>query len=526
MTEYSAKDIAQLMKGAKERGKPFVFFTGAGCSISANIPLASDLVKQIHLRYETQIKLLSDEHKQDYGMCMSKLDKDERRDLINPYIEKAQINWAHIALAAMLQSGFVTRVLTFNFDNVLARACGLLGIYPATYDFTSADLSLHKLIVDPAIVHLHGQGYGFTQLNTGDETSKHAQKLSDFVSTTLNTSPSLFIGYSGAADAFFPLLKQKFRGEHRLIWTDYDEQPKQHVKDFMSSNQDITHFIGKTDADQFLVDLAKELGCFPPKLFIDPYGHLLDELEVVTKFSFQEGSSGVDLTAHLREQLKKAQEGINKEPDFEALMLAGDYEAVISDADANTNQEITAWAYVMQGVELSKLAKIKQDESLFKQSFEKYEAALKIKPDMHEAFNNWGNALSDLAKIQQDESLFKQSFEKYEAALKIKPDKHEAFNNWGAALSALALFKTGVEKKSLLVHAKSKLERVRILGSTNLYNLACINMQLGEFEEGRELLLFCERSRTLPDKQHLEGDSDLDGVRNFSWFQDLLLRLS
>ncbi|MBC8674074.1 hypothetical protein H2136_13025 [Aeromonas hydrophila] len=60
-------------------------------------------------------------------------------------------------------------MLTFNFDNLLARSCGLLGLYPATYDFTAANLNLYHLIDNPAVVHLHGQSHGFAQLNSDRE---------------------------------------------------------------------------------------------------------------------------------------------------------------------------------------------------------------------------------------------------------------------------------------------------------------------------------------------------------------------
>ncbi|MFO1083181.1 MAG: hypothetical protein U1E21_01340 [Reyranellaceae bacterium] len=79
-------------------------------------------------------------------------------------------------------------------------------------------------------------------------------------------------------------------------------------------------------------------------------------------------------------------------------------------------------------------------------------AALKIKPDKHEALNNWGNALSGQARTKsgvEADRLFGDAGEKYAAALKIKPDLHEALNNWGNALSDQAKAKSGVEADRL-----------------------------------------------------------------------------
>jgi Tfp pilus assembly protein PilF len=101
-------------------------------------------------------------------------------------------------------------------------------------------------------------------------------------------------------------------------------------------------------------------------------------------------------------------------------------------------------------------------EALFRDAVEKYERALQLKPDKHEALNNWGNALSDLARMKEGkerETLFGDAMEKYERALQIKPDKHEALNNWGNALSALAGMKEGGERETLLRDTMEKYEK-------------------------------------------------------------------
>ena len=49
--------------------------------------------------------------------------------------------------------------------------------------------------------------------------------------------------------------------------------------------------------------------------------------------------------------------------------------------------------------------------------------------------------------------LFKQAGEKFAAALKIRPDDHEALYNWGNALTAQARTKTGEEADRLFEEA-------------------------------------------------------------------------
>lgn len=44
---FSIQEVAELLKQAKENKKPYVFFTGAGCSISAGVPSATGLIEEI-----------------------------------------------------------------------------------------------------------------------------------------------------------------------------------------------------------------------------------------------------------------------------------------------------------------------------------------------------------------------------------------------------------------------------------------------------------------------------------------------
>ena len=142
MSQHTLQDIETLadeIRHAKDN-RPFCLLTGAGCSLAAGIPLVSELIREMndpHKEFAIHLKKLDDDQKKDYGQCMRKLSKNLRKDLLNPYLEKAKINWGNIAIASMMQAGFIQRVLTFNFDNVLARACGLCGEYPAIYDFVT-----------------------------------------------------------------------------------------------------------------------------------------------------------------------------------------------------------------------------------------------------------------------------------------------------------------------------------------------------------------------------------------------------
>src|SRR5437762_11971915 len=70
---------------------------------------------------------------------------------------------------------------------------------------------------------------------------------------------------------------------------------------------------------------------------------------------------------------------------------------------------------------------------------EKFAAALKIKPDMHDALNNWGAALVAQAQTkigEEADKLLTLAAEKYARALKIKPDNRKSLEDWNKAVFA------------------------------------------------------------------------------------------
>lgn len=430
---FNVQEIAQLLKQAKENKKPYVFFTGAGCSMSADIPSAIGLIKEIQETFPIQIKNIDEKKdKYNYGKYMSALDKDERRRLLKPHIiDNKNINWAHIALACLIQAEYIQRVLTFNFDSILSRACNMLGLHPSIYDFATANPHLYHLINDPSIVHLHGQGTGFIQLNTENETKNHTEKLSDFIAATLNSNPSLFIGYSGNADEFFPLLKEKYSEQHRLIWagtkSSIEEIEAESVKEFLTDNQNITHYIGNIDADDFLVQLAKELDCFPPELFSNPYNFLNNQLKIIQPYPLGDGLDILEnLSTYLNEQ---AQKPLSKNL-YTAVIHKYPNKVSTNKLSAKAINDIM-WAY-------DKQAQFLRYNKEFSKCFTLYTQALEIKNDHLGCIVNYGNALLDYAAQEKNENFHIQANNQYVLALKYEPNNINTLGNYGISLKLLA----------------------------------------------------------------------------------------
>ena len=156
---------------------------------------------------------------------------------------------------------------------------------------------------------------------------------------------------------------------------------------------------------------------------------------------------------------------------------------------------------------------------------------MRIKPDKHEAFYNWGTTLSDWAKQKQgDEAdrLFREAAEKYAEAVRIKPDKHEAFYNWGTALLDWAKQKQGDEADRLFREAAEKYaEAVRIKPDSPPahYNLACLAALRKDVAACLSSLQQWVRFNPTPQRSELAKDSDFDSVRDDPQFISFMVQL-
>ena len=485
----SIDEIKETLQNAKSRERGCALLIGAGCSVKAGIPAADGFVEIIKDRYRLAYQRAA---AKTYPKCMGELLLSERRDLIAQSVDKAQINWAHLCIALLMQAGYVDRVLTTNFDLLVARACAMLGVFPATYDFATSQLLKKADIPDQAVFYLHGQRTGFVLMNTEEDVTKHSTLLGPVFDDAGSGRVWIVVGYSGQNDPVFNHLAGIPRFDNGLFWIGYrDQEPASHVLEQLLTQDKDAFFTKGFDADSFFVSLTQALGIFPPDVVARPFTYLQRTMAHIAPFTDPGQTFEDDVMRTPRDWILSAidqfetpaweiiirggrpQMEVEKRPALLSvaaryLLMQGHYEQVLAfrkDFDESPSArlgDVLSMAYVMQGNQLLDRAKAtpgKAADRLFTEARKMYEAALAIKSDRHEALHNWGNLLLDLAKTktgQEADALFEEAEKKYEAAIAIKPDRHEVLTNWGNLLSERAKTKTGGEVEKFFIKAEEK----------------------------------------------------------------------
>lgn len=486
MTECrTVEDLAESIANADGE---CVFLIGAGFSRSAGIPLASELVSEIKKIFPSAYRRSTDK---DYNSVMEQLKTGQRISLINGFIKKAKVNWAHLALAELFSKKKINRILTVNFDPLILRACSMNGEFPAVYDLATASNFIASRVAPNSVFYLNGQYSGFSILNSVKELESHKDRLRQIVEDTKRKRIWVVVGYSGGSDPLVEVLDEFAKQgdfENGLYWIDCNDVPNEAQKKLLKNKQ--TYYIGNQDADKFMADLAKKIDCFPPDWLTKPFDHIEN---IITKnIDF---STGGEVAMHVHMQLfemlrdaKKASLSLSEKvirfSDITDLLLEGKYANIFKQWLENghnfseNKRKDVALAYVMWAndivEEADKVAKtdLTKARILWARAIEGYDRAHKIDQGMAKALFNWGVALdTEAAAIvhcdkKHARELWSLSIQKYKESLRINPDDYKALSNWAGVLreeaQAISNFKP-TEATKLWNMAHKKYEKALLI---------------------------------------------------------------
>ncbi|MCJ7497572.1 MAG: SIR2 family protein, partial [candidate division Zixibacteria bacterium] len=203
---------------AKQDSK-FVFFLGAGCSVSSGIPHAGDLVRNWLPRlkklrtgseddYKTWVKEIYTDYEDEkassfYGKVIEKLFiyPEERQREIERLTEGKDPGFGYAVLAQIITNDkycpHCSVVLTVNFDDLVADA---IYLYTNKKPLVISHDSLAGFVkitrTRPMIIKLHGDAR-LEPKNTEQETKELADSVKKVLRNLLSETGLIFMGYGG-----------------------------------------------------------------------------------------------------------------------------------------------------------------------------------------------------------------------------------------------------------------------------------------------------------------------------------------
>jgi Tfp pilus assembly protein PilF len=211
--------------------------------------------------------------------------------------------------------------------------------------------------------------------------------------------------------------------------------------------------------------------------------------------------SGAEADEIFGQAKEKFQEALNHKADY--------YEAM-----NNLGAALYEQAKNASGVESGQLLDL---------ALKQFKAALDIKSNLYQAYNNWGNAIihqSRSSSGREADRLFESAIKKFEDALYIESDQLQILNNWGMAL--LERYRTSddesvrVDVENEIIRISGRAERVSTGGGS--YLSACLNALINDDMACLMGLKKALKSNSLPSREYLLNDPNLESVRDSEWF--------
>jgi hypothetical protein len=203
------------------------------------------------------------------------------RELFGELVEAGggAINWAHLVLGELVALGFVSTVLTTNFDQLALSGIVRAGTIPVICDGLESLNRIAGVPQYPQLIEIHGSRHSYLLRNApADVATVRSDAAAIAAVNTLmqNTHAWIVVGYGGREEGFMDLLVQAAKGfpQKHLYWILHGDRPADippKAKEFLSSTRNGgVLLLLKGDADSFFLRLAEELGVGSPRAIIDP----------------------------------------------------------------------------------------------------------------------------------------------------------------------------------------------------------------------------------------------------------------
>lgn len=480
--------VAEQLRRSRDAGRKATLIAGPSCSLSAGIPDAAAWTALVRARFPEALAALGE--RAGVASILAEIGPGHARALVEDAVATARVNPSHAAIADLVRAGFVDRVMTPNYDNLLLRACAEKGIFPAVYDFSGAErCEPPEPWPSPAIVHLQGQRSGFVLLDHDEARALHAARLAPlFRRDAASARPFLVVGFDGEpGDPILSCLASAGVFEYHLFWVAEGDAPlSSALVQAIGSPRTRAVAVRAATADAFLQALARSLGAEASAAAEPELSAAIPEIAAAAAPEKAPEPEPVPVPEPAPEPMRSLLERVARET---AEIAAAPV------APANGHGEATPGAR------------------------ELLERAVAL-----------GTAATAEGANGDSDRLYSEAESLFDAAARADTDARgaEALDRWGALLLERAKRTRGdAERDRYFAQAAAKCAAANDAHrGAGAYNLACIAALRGRAAEARDWLEVGAATGSLPRKAHLLADSDLEAIRNEPWFALVLARAS
>jgi NAD-dependent SIR2 family protein deacetylase len=337
--------IAEKIAKAKPGDCPYTLFLGAGASVSSGIASAAGMVRKWQeLLYRTLIKenkitqkelfeewlkneyhewkiKQPDSNQSDYSLLFNYFYQQpkERQLFIEREVEGKKPTFGFLYLAGLIAHKRINRILTTNFDDLLADALvKYYDIKPIVCAFDSGVRGIRVASQRPKIIKLHGDFLYDNLRSMKHELKSLDANMEEKMYEMCKDSGLIVVGYSGGDESVMAPIRDMVRKEDYLNmglhWCVFNPEEKdvklpRKVEDIINSNEERVHLYSIGSFDVLMEKIFMACGCAFPKVLTDPHTNNLPK-----EFMEAVDESGSYLTEHMSVNLnafiEKAREQI------------------------------------------------------------------------------------------------------------------------------------------------------------------------------------------------------------------------
>ena len=213
----------------------------------------------------------------NYSAILDELAKTpaDRRELLASYIEpkpddpdqeRGQPTTAHRAIAALIRDGFINVVVTTNFDRLLERALGDLGVEPVVLSTPEqVEGALPPSQTECMILKIHGDYHNSSIRNTEAELESYPPPFNKLLDRIIDDFGLIVCGWSGDWDSALRAALERAETRRFATYWAAKGEPSNVAKALIRHRD--AHLIEIDDADSFfqsLHDRVAALADFAP----------------------------------------------------------------------------------------------------------------------------------------------------------------------------------------------------------------------------------------------------------------------